>query len=258
MVEREPSPSEPADGFLDRWSRRKVDARKGEPLADQVPTPRPLASDVPVPGANRQQQADPEASRREFPATKQATLPAPSLADVQALTAQSDFAPFMARGVTPAVRNAAMKKLFADPHYNVMDGLDIYIDDYTKTTPLTTAMIRTMTSAKFLGLFDAEEKAKAQNDDADGDSADLGDAAMPARADSQVADRTGPSASSDDAGAPSRNTAALNPPTSPDALTSAANAATSESSSNTSDTAAGSLVPRDAAPTPSASGRTEA
>jgi hypothetical protein len=32
------------------------------------------------------------------------------------------------------VKNAAMKKLFADPHFNVMDRLDIYIDDYSSPT----------------------------------------------------------------------------------------------------------------------------
>ena len=29
-----------------------------------------------------------------------------------------------------------MKKLFSDPHFNVMDGLDTYIDDYGKPDPL--------------------------------------------------------------------------------------------------------------------------
>jgi hypothetical protein len=38
--------------------------------------------------------------------------------------------------VAPEVKNAAFKKLFADPHFNVMDGLDIYIDDYSKPDPL--------------------------------------------------------------------------------------------------------------------------
>jgi hypothetical protein len=33
------------------------------------------------------------------------------------------------------VRNAALKKLFTDPHFNVMDGLDVYIDDYGKPDP---------------------------------------------------------------------------------------------------------------------------
>jgi hypothetical protein len=77
--------------------------------------------------------------------------------DVAALNAESDFKPFMARAVSPEVRNAAMKKLFADPHFNVMDGLDIYIDDYSIPDPLPAAMLRKMASAKFLNLFDDEE-----------------------------------------------------------------------------------------------------
>ena len=54
-----------------------------------------------------------------------------------------------------------MKKLFADPRYNVMDGLDVYIDDYSKPDPIPYAMLRGLASAKFLGLFDAEEKEEA-------------------------------------------------------------------------------------------------
>jgi hypothetical protein len=88
-----------------------------------------------------------------------AKAPAPTLADIQALQADSSFAPFVARDVAPEVRNAAMKKLFTDPHYNVMDGLDIYIDDYSLPSPLPAAMLRQMASAKFLKLFDEEEQA---------------------------------------------------------------------------------------------------
>ena len=52
-----------------------------------------------------------------------------------------------------------MKKLFADPHFNVMDGLDTYIDDYGKPDPIPAAMLRKMAQAKFLGLFDDEPEA---------------------------------------------------------------------------------------------------
>ena len=45
------------------------------------------------------------------------------------------------------VRNAAMKKLFADPHFNVMDGLDIYIGDYTQPDPLPEGMLAQMAGA---------------------------------------------------------------------------------------------------------------
>ena len=60
------------------------------------------------------------------------------------------------------MKNAALKKLFTDPHYNVMDGLDVYIDDYSQPDPLPYAMARQLASAKFLGLFAKEEKEEAE------------------------------------------------------------------------------------------------
>jgi hypothetical protein len=83
--------------------------------------------------------------------------------DAQALTPQSDFAPFVAREVAPEVRNAAMKKLFTDPHYQVMDRLDTYIDDYSQADPIPESMLRQMASAKFLQLF--EDAPEAANPD---------------------------------------------------------------------------------------------
>ena len=77
----------------------------------------------------------------------------PSLADVAELTPDADFARFVAPEVTPDVRNAALKKLFADPHYNVMDGLDIYIDDYGRPDPLPPGMLRQLAQSAALGLF---------------------------------------------------------------------------------------------------------
>ena len=84
-----------------------------------------------------------------------------SLDDVKELTKDSDFKPFMTRGVDAGVRNAAMKKLFTDPHFNVMDRLDIYIDDYSQPDPLPLSMLRQMASAKFLKLVDDDEDAEA-------------------------------------------------------------------------------------------------
>ena len=86
--------------------------------------------------------------------------PPPTLEDVQALTPESDFSAFTGVNVSPEVSNAAMKKLFTDPHYNVMDGLDIYIDDYSKPDPMPLSMLRKLASAQFLNLFDDEKDAK--------------------------------------------------------------------------------------------------
>ncbi|HVE54081.1 MAG TPA: DUF3306 domain-containing protein, partial [Ramlibacter sp.] len=85
-------------------------------------------------------------------------LPLPSLADTESLTHASDFTRFVQPGVAPEVKNAAMKKLFSDPHFNVMDRLDTYIDDYSQPDPIPPAMLRQLASAKFLGLFREEEE----------------------------------------------------------------------------------------------------
>jgi hypothetical protein len=84
--------------------------------------------------------------------------PPPTLADAQSLTPDSDFTRFTRPDVPPDVKTAAFKKLFADPHFNVMDGLDVYIDDYSKPDPIPPEMLRNLASAKFLKLFDEEEK----------------------------------------------------------------------------------------------------
>ena len=138
------------DGFLGRWSRRKFDAKEGKPLPAE-----PAAAVVPAP-ADIQPVAQP-------PAGEAAAEPPPlTLEDAQALTPESDFRPFAARGVAPEVQNAALRRLFSDPHYNVMDRLDTYIDDYSQPDPIPKDMLRKLASAKFLGLFDAEEKEEAE------------------------------------------------------------------------------------------------
>jgi hypothetical protein len=133
------------DGFLSRWSRRKTDVREGRAL-DEPPQPAVHVA-APVAATPAQRASDPEVPHAQ-------PTPAPTLADVQQLTPESDFTGFMAQGVAPDVKNAAMKKLFADPHFNVMDRMDIYIDDYSQPDPLPMAMLRQMTSAKTLNLLD--------------------------------------------------------------------------------------------------------
>jgi hypothetical protein len=76
----------------------------------------------------------------------------PTMLDVAGLTRDSDYAPFMARGVDQLVQRGAMKKLFSDPHFNLMDGLDIYIGDYNSPDPIPAAMLALLDHAK--GVLD--------------------------------------------------------------------------------------------------------
>jgi hypothetical protein len=64
-----------------------------------------------------------------------------------------DFSAFMKPDIDPAVQQAAMKKMFSDPHFNIMDGLDIYIDDYSKPDPIPLEMLKRMVQSDMLNIF---------------------------------------------------------------------------------------------------------
>lgn len=147
-------------GFLARWSRRKSEQRQGiepapEPVRDEPAAVAPRSA----PGPDQTRVVAPQpTSAGTVPQPQPQLPPPPTLADAEALTPGSEVTRFLAPNVDPGVKNAALKKLFADPHYNIMDGLDTYIDDYSKPDPIPPEMLRQMVQSKFLGLFDDEEK----------------------------------------------------------------------------------------------------
>ena len=143
------------NGFLSRWARRKEQVQSGVEVPADVPASASSPVSMPVPDAPA---AAPVPSTLEVDSP-----PLPTLQDVALLTRESDYSRFVAPGVGNDVRNAAMKKLFTDPHFNLMDGLDTYIDDYGKPDPLPLAMLRQMNQAKFLGLFDDEDNPDEQD-----------------------------------------------------------------------------------------------
>ena len=152
--------SEGSDGnFFGRWSQRKVQIRKGALPAD-APTQltKPVEHARPVAGVAQMPVGQPlAATRAGLQSEAPAQPPPPTLEDVAKLTADSDYSAFAARHVDASVRNAAMRKLFAgDPHFNVMDGLDVYIDDYSVGIPIPKSMLRQMVQARSLGLLDDE------------------------------------------------------------------------------------------------------
>ncbi|KFX29835.1 DUF3306 domain-containing protein [Ralstonia solanacearum] len=140
--------------FLSRWSRRKAADRRGEPEPDPAqPADEPAAAHVvPVPAPAP---APVAATAEPVPDAP----PLPTLEDAARLTPADDFAPFVAQGVDEAVKRAALKKLFADPHFNVMDGLDTYIDDYSQPDPIPPEMLRELRQATALRLFGPPDEA---------------------------------------------------------------------------------------------------
>jgi Protein of unknown function (DUF3306) len=152
-----------SDGFLSRWAQRKQAVKAGLPLAEPPAKPVVAEKDVklqekpPVVQVSTAQPAINNIADNQ-PEKAPAEIPPPTLDDARALTIESDFKPFMAKNVSAEVKNAAMKKLFTDPHYNVMDMLDTYVDDYSKSDPIPESMLREMVSVKFLKLFEREEE----------------------------------------------------------------------------------------------------
>ena len=92
--------------FLRRWSRLKREAASSSPPVKTIPEEKP-----------------------------------DQLPPLESLNFDSDFKAFMHSKVADVVKRAALKKLFADPRFNVMDGLDTYIDDYTKSEPISQELL---------------------------------------------------------------------------------------------------------------------
>jgi hypothetical protein len=150
-------------GFLSRWSRRKAQARQGVMPLEPAPEIDPgvtgsVAVDAPVAtNAPAQIPADPaQPPPTDVAAQTNERPPPPTLADVAALTRDSDYSRFVAPDVSGEVKNAALKKLFGNPHFNVMDGLDVYIDDDSKPDPLPASIARQLAQSAFLGFVEAK------------------------------------------------------------------------------------------------------
>ena len=69
---------------------------------------------------------------------------------VESLTIDSDFSVFLQPKVDAALTRQALKQLFRDPHFNVMDRLDVYIDDYTQADPISADVVRTMVQSRYI------------------------------------------------------------------------------------------------------------
>ncbi|HSC97770.1 MAG TPA: DUF3306 domain-containing protein [Casimicrobiaceae bacterium] len=98
------------------------------------------------PASNDERQLE----KREASAASAAQSSAVSLPSIDSLSIDSDYAPFMQSGVDESLKRGALKKLFRDPRFNVMDGLDVYIDDYSKPDPIDPEIVRTLVQARYI------------------------------------------------------------------------------------------------------------
>ncbi len=133
------------DGFLSRWSKRKA-GKQDELVEKKLDTTTGSAEALEVQGVEEQ------------------APPPVTLEDVEKIDRfDPDFSAFMKPDVDPGVQQAALKKMFTDPHFYIIDGLDIYINDYSKPDPLPPGMLERMIKSGMLNLYHKSEEVASQD-----------------------------------------------------------------------------------------------
>lgn len=122
--------------FLSRWARLKQKAAQEPPASERKPAALDTTRDAP-----------------------------PALPPLEKLTLESDYTGFFHPKVDENLRRAALKRLFSDAHFNVMDGLDVYIDDYSKPSPLPAEMLATLKQAQNILAWAKEGQSEEQGEE---------------------------------------------------------------------------------------------
>ncbi len=86
--------------------------------------------------------------KKESSVEKPAETPKPVLPATDDLTPESDFTGFMHPKVEDALRRAALKKLFGDPHFNTPDPFEPFSGDWTGGGQITEEMLATLNQAR--------------------------------------------------------------------------------------------------------------
>lgn len=155
--ESPPSAEKPLS--LRRWSQRKHEAARAESDAASRD-----AAPATTPGATAPPPASAAGSPRASAGATGAHGVAAPLPPVETLTPDSDFSAFFdAKGsVGETVKRAALKQLLRDPRFNVMDGLDTYIDDYTREDPIPESVLKRLVQSRAFRDPNPEEQAEEQ------------------------------------------------------------------------------------------------
>jgi Protein of unknown function (DUF3306) len=152
------------EGFVARWARLKREARERQP----VPADEQAAEQAEVlPSAAEQAPVAPtgEAHPPEPKPGEDLPFDPASLPDLESLTYESDYTPFLQKGVPVELRNQALRRLWrSSPVLANLDGLLEYGKDYsgvgTKKTLVRTAY-RVGRGMIERALEEAEHKPKA-------------------------------------------------------------------------------------------------
>lgn len=131
-----------AAGFLQRWSRRKRGEDTREPMAespgrvsDAAEITAPESTEAPSDVDDR---IDPRTGKR-FDDLTDADMPTP-----ESLTPDSDVSAFFARGVSKALRLAALRALWHTSHYNQVDLMAEYSGNFNDYQSLGSVVTQDM------------------------------------------------------------------------------------------------------------------
>ncbi len=120
---------EGSDGFLSRWSRRKL-GRELEPEPVEVlPAESVAAEHAPV-VEPEPESVDPRTGKPMSELTDE------DMPDIESLDTKSDLRCFMSGKVSQALRMKALTKVFHSPKYNQICLCAEYADDYTNFLPM--------------------------------------------------------------------------------------------------------------------------
>lgn len=141
-----------ANNFLSRWSRLK----SGETVEPELQSSKDQEP-VPLAPSDKVAQTADAATEPQLP----------TLEDAEKMNHQSsDFSSFMQPGVDSNVQEAALKKMFADPRFNVICQMDEYVLDPSMFAPMPASMLKRLVQSQTLNLFGKKDK-EAKSEDRD-------------------------------------------------------------------------------------------
>jgi hypothetical protein len=183
-VGRENKPEQDTAGrgedFLERWSRRKLDSQRDD---QGIPADESSAAINVAPAAG---EPDKVLTDADMP-------------PIETLDEDSDYSPFLSPGVSDDLRQEAMHKLFAQPDFNITDGLNDYDEDYTKFAGLGSVITHEM-KRMLQRELDAEKTEAGSTEVQTGQTAEAPENDVTAAAETGDTDRVDTGVPRDDAG----------------------------------------------------------
>lgn len=186
-------------GFLSRWSARKSQIAKGEPVPEEAPLP--LAEDGTALTVNDEVEDDEDAALTDAELLEKYELP-----DPEDVTEETGLDRFMSGDMPERLRQMALRRLWRlNPMFGIVDDMVEYGEDYTDAAVVIEGMQTAYTAGKGYAskavepeeIAEAEDQVEDAPEDASEDRQD--DQAEEAKPDNEVTD------ASDDAGKSAEN-----------------------------------------------------